>query len=115
MRVGTRKSFFGSRQILILEFKPFSFLHLIRVENNMSSNNGLPVDLVNNENSNGQMDLTGLATQLGINAAIAVGVILAFNILRPNHSCKLHRARQLLASVVSLTILDHYQWCMLQS
>lgn len=54
-----------------------------------SSNNGIPIKLVANENTNGKMDLTGLATQLGINAAIAVGVILAFNILRPNHSCKL--------------------------
>lgn len=55
---------------------------------NMSSgtNAGLPLQLVTNENTNGRMDLTGLATQLGINAAIAVGVILAFNILRPNHS-----------------------------
>ncbi|KAI9282032.1 hypothetical protein BC943DRAFT_296004 [Umbelopsis sp. AD052] len=52
----------------------------------MSSNNGLPFKLVTNDNTNGAMDLTGLATQLGINAAIAVGVILAFNILRPNHS-----------------------------
>jgi hypothetical protein len=34
------------------------------------------------------MDLTGLATQLGINAAIAVVVILAFNVLRPNHTSK---------------------------
>jgi hypothetical protein len=68
--------------------KQLRFSYLVRVENNMSSNNGLPIKFVTDDNTNGQMDLTGLATQLGINAAIAVGVILAFNILRPNHSRK---------------------------
>ncbi|KAI7895415.1 uncharacterized protein EV154DRAFT_599321 [Mucor mucedo] len=33
-----------------------------------------------------QLSLTGMGTQLGINAAIAVGVLCLFNILRPNNS-----------------------------
>ncbi|KAJ2956460.1 hypothetical protein NQZ79_g7700 [Umbelopsis isabellina] len=52
----------------------------------MSAAPGIPFALVENSNTNGKMDLTGLATQLGINAAIAVVVILAFNVLRPNHT-----------------------------
>ncbi|CAO3641975.1 unnamed protein product [Mucor fragilis] len=35
---------------------------------------------------NAQLSLTGMATQLGINVGIAVGVLLLFNILRPNNS-----------------------------
>ncbi|KAL9540676.1 hypothetical protein PS6_010653 [Mucor atramentarius] len=35
---------------------------------------------------NAQLSLTGMATQLGINVGIAVGVLLVFNILRPNNS-----------------------------
>lgn len=38
---------------------------------------------------NAQLSLTGMATQLGINVGIAVGVLLLFNILRPNNSCKM--------------------------
>ncbi|KAI8334465.1 hypothetical protein BD560DRAFT_340662, partial [Blakeslea trispora] len=33
-----------------------------------------------------QLSLNGMATQLGINAAIAFGVLILFNILRPNNS-----------------------------
>lgn len=39
-----------------------------------------------NKNEDSQLSLTGMATQLGINAAIAVGVLCLFNILRPNNS-----------------------------
>lgn len=38
---------------------------------------------------NAQLSLTGMATQLGINVGIAVGVLLVFNILRPNNSRKM--------------------------
>lgn len=33
-----------------------------------------------------ELSLTGMGTQLGINVAIAVGVLLVFSILRPNNS-----------------------------
>lgn len=35
-----------------------------------------------------QLTLTGMGTQLGINVAIAVVVLCAFNFLRPNNSRK---------------------------
>jgi hypothetical protein len=41
------------------------------------------------KDSDSQYSLMGMATQLGINVAISVGVILLFNILRPNNSCKI--------------------------
>ncbi|KAG2232117.1 hypothetical protein INT48_006794 [Thamnidium elegans] len=41
-----------------------------------------------NKTEDSQLSLTGMATQLGINAAIAVGVLVLFNILRPNNSRK---------------------------
>jgi hypothetical protein len=33
-----------------------------------------------------ELSLTGMGTQLGINVAIAAGVLLVFSILRPNNS-----------------------------
>lgn len=40
----------------------------------------------NNKTEDSQLSLTGMATQLGINVAIALGVLIVFNILRPNNS-----------------------------
>lgn len=39
-----------------------------------------------NKTEDSQLSLTGMGTQLGINAAIAVGILCLFNILRPNNS-----------------------------
>lgn len=42
-------------------------------------------------NDNIDITITGMASQLGINVAIAVAVLMVFAILRPNISCKLDR------------------------
>lgn len=42
-----------------------------------------------NKKEDSQLSLTGMATQLGINVAIAIGVLILFNLLRPNNSRKL--------------------------
>lgn len=53
--------------------------------------------------SDSKLSLNGMAVSLGINFAIAFGIFMVFNILRPNHSRKyiytqlLEREREKLA------------------
>lgn len=43
------------------------------------------------------LDVKGMATQLGINLAISIGVLMGFQLLRPKNSCKLNEFAKLYA------------------
>ncbi|KAI8379715.1 uncharacterized protein BYT42DRAFT_569744 [Radiomyces spectabilis] len=64
----------------------FGFLSFFFILSLYSSSMASLDDIRQQQKVDAKLGLTGLATQLGINCAMSFGVLMAFNILRPNNS-----------------------------